>query len=438
LGCRSRGIERRQNEIAEEILGYFMRNPNAADNLEGIARWRLLEQVVYRTLDETQEAVEWLVKQGALLETPTTGFGPVFRLNARMPPGTLLDAAQDGDMPSLMIDALDDASPWFALAPDGVTPSTELSLAIDTSQFPPAAVTSARVTGSTNALNHTLQRSFAAIDLSTFNELRLWIRGDRPADGTPGRPLFLEMRLASAAMPLNDAGNTWQRYLPVSQAGVWEPVRVSIADLPAAIRGGMTVMQLRCAFAPFACNIDEILAVRDDMVTDVDQALLAILDQGLSLGGNAVPAVLHPANGVLAQARPYLEITNYDILFSRERTDSNRPRVDYSDKGYTIGPGSNAYELYYQVKAVADDRASQSQMLDFTLRALPARGGLLVNGVVLPMEAITVYAFDQPGGVRTEDIPLFYRISVRQETGPADLVSPARTLIIGGDIGAPA
>ena len=438
LGCRLRGGERRQDEIAREILGYFMRNPKAVDTLEGIARWRLLEEVVYRTLDETQEAVEWLVKHGALLETPTTGYGPVFRLNAQKEAGTLFDAAQDCDMPSLTIDAMDNAALWTALAPDGVTPSTELSLAIDTSRFPPGAATSARVTGSANALNHTLRRSFAATDLTQFNELRLWIRGERPADGTPGRPFFLEMRMASAAIALSDAANTWQRYLPVSQAGVWEPVRVSIADLPGAVRSDVTVMQLRCASAPFACNIDEIIAVRDDMVTDVDQALLGILDKGLTLGGNAVAAVLHPANGVLAQARPYLEITNYDILFSRERTDSNRPRVDYTDKGYTIGPASNAYELYYQVKAVADDRASQSQMLDFTLRALPARGGLLVNGVVLPMEAITVYAFDQPGGVRTEDIPLFYRISVRQETGPSDLVSPARTLIIGGDIGAPA
>jgi hypothetical protein len=438
LGCRLRGIERRQNEIAKDILGYFMRNPNAADSLEGIARWRLLEEVVYRTLDETQQAVTWLVKQGVLLETATAGFGPVFRLNAQKQAATLFDAAQDQDMPSVTIDAMDNAAVWTALAPDGVTPSTELTLAIDTAQpGAPGAATSARVTGSVNALNHTLRRTFAAIDLASFNELRLWMRGGRTADGTPGRPFFLEMRMASAAMALNAAGNTWQRYLPVSQAGVWEPVRVSIADLPAAIRGAMTVMQLRCASAPFACNIDEILAVRDDMVTDVDQALLAILDQGMTLGGKAVSAVLHPANGVLAQARPYLEITNYDILFSRERTDSNRPRVDYTDKGYTIGPASNAYELYYQVKAVADDRASQSQMLDFTLRALPARGGLLVNGVVLPMEAITVYAFDQPGGVRTEDIPLFYRISVRQETGPSDLVSPAQTLIIGGDIGAP-
>jgi hypothetical protein len=296
---------------------------------------------------------------------------------------------------------------------------------------------SARITGSPNALNHTLRRSFAATDLTVFNELRLWLRGERAADGTPSRPFFLEMRLASAALALGAAGNTWQRYLPVSQANVWEPVRLSIADLPALIRGAMTVMQLRCAATPFACNIDDILAVRDDFVTDVDQAMLAVLDRGLKLGGTPVPAVLHPANGVLGQARPYLEITNYDISYCGERTDANRPRVDYTDKGYTLGPTSNAYELYYEVKAVADDRASQAKMLDFTLRSLPARGGLLVNGVVLPMESISVYAFDQPGGVRTDAIPLFYKILVRQETGPSDIASPAKTLIIGGDIGSP-
>lgn len=428
MGCRLSGVAGRQNEIASEILGYFVRNPKAVDNLEGIVRWRLLEGIVHRTLDETQKALDWLVRQGALLETSTTGLGPVFRLNAQEKPR---------NMPFLTIDAMDNSALWTALAPDGVTPSMELSLAIDSPQpSPPAIATSARITGTSNALNHTLRRTFAATDLTHFTELRLWLLGERPADGTPSRPFFLEIRMGSAALGLNAPGNTWQRYLPVSQAGVWEPVRVSIGDLPAAVRSAMTVMQLRCAAAPCACHIDEIIAVRDDIVTDVDQALLAILNQGLTLAGNAVAAVLHPANGVLGQARPYFEIANYDILFSRERTDSNRPRIDYTDKGYTIGPSSYAYELFYQVKAVADDRASQSQMLDFALRSLPARGRLLVNGVVLPMEAITVYAFDQPGGVRTEDIPLFYRISVRQETGPSDLAVPAQTLIIAGDIGA--
>jgi len=285
------GVGERQNDIATEILAYFARNPKAVDNLEGIVRWRLLEQVVHRTLDETREALDWLVHQGALLETAAPGYGPVFRLNAQ---------EKSREMPSITIDAMDNAAAWTALAPDGVTPSMELSLVIDSARpSPPGIATSARITGTSNALNHTLRRTFAATDLTNFRELRLWMLGERPADGTPSRPFFLEMRMGSAALALNAAGNTWQRYLAVSQAGVWEPVRVSIGDLPAAVRSAMTVMQLRCAAAPFACNIDEVIAVRDDMVTDVDQALLAILNQGLTLGGAAVAAVLHPANGVL-------------------------------------------------------------------------------------------------------------------------------------------
>jgi hypothetical protein len=32
--------------VAKEILSYFLRNPNASDNLLGIARWRLMNESV--------------------------------------------------------------------------------------------------------------------------------------------------------------------------------------------------------------------------------------------------------------------------------------------------------------------------------------------------------------------------------------------------------
>jgi len=64
-----------------EILSYFLRNPLAADTLEGIARWRLLDEVVYRKVEETRAALEWLVEHGLFRETATTGTGPVFCLN---------------------------------------------------------------------------------------------------------------------------------------------------------------------------------------------------------------------------------------------------------------------------------------------------------------------------------------------------------------------
>jgi len=58
-----------------------MRNPEAADTLEGIARWRLLEEAVHRKVNETSAALQWLVERGYLLQTLSPGVGPIFSLN---------------------------------------------------------------------------------------------------------------------------------------------------------------------------------------------------------------------------------------------------------------------------------------------------------------------------------------------------------------------
>jgi len=65
----------------DEILSYFVRNPQAADNLEGIARWRLLNEFITRQVDETQRALLWLVAKGYLRETSAAGTGLIYRLN---------------------------------------------------------------------------------------------------------------------------------------------------------------------------------------------------------------------------------------------------------------------------------------------------------------------------------------------------------------------
>jgi len=79
---------------AREILSYFMRNPQAADTLEGMVRWRLLSEVVHRKVDETRAALEWLVERGLLLETRSPGVGPIFSLNPEKIPEAqgILDA----------------------------------------------------------------------------------------------------------------------------------------------------------------------------------------------------------------------------------------------------------------------------------------------------------------------------------------------------------
>jgi hypothetical protein len=64
-----------------EILSYFLRNPAAADSLEGIARWRLLEQTIHRTIAETEMALKWLVEEGYLMEIEQPRSRRLFRLN---------------------------------------------------------------------------------------------------------------------------------------------------------------------------------------------------------------------------------------------------------------------------------------------------------------------------------------------------------------------
>jgi len=71
---------------AREILDYFLRNPQAADSLEGVARWRLLEGTIQRGVEEISQALGWLVAQGFLTEEPVTGSGPLFSLNHERTP----------------------------------------------------------------------------------------------------------------------------------------------------------------------------------------------------------------------------------------------------------------------------------------------------------------------------------------------------------------
>lgn len=66
---------------AREILLHYLANPQTADNLEGIAEWRLLEDFVRRRVEETNEALEWLVRQGFLTKTVGPAAPPVYRLN---------------------------------------------------------------------------------------------------------------------------------------------------------------------------------------------------------------------------------------------------------------------------------------------------------------------------------------------------------------------
>lgn len=68
-------------EMTSEILAYFVRNPQAVDSLEGVARWRLMDVVIRRKLNETEATLEWLVARGFLTSSISPGGTATFSLN---------------------------------------------------------------------------------------------------------------------------------------------------------------------------------------------------------------------------------------------------------------------------------------------------------------------------------------------------------------------
>lgn len=77
----SQPTSQESESLAKEILAYFLRNPQCADDLHGITRWRLLDQMIHHALQDTRAALDLLVQQGYLKTESTTGPDPVFRLN---------------------------------------------------------------------------------------------------------------------------------------------------------------------------------------------------------------------------------------------------------------------------------------------------------------------------------------------------------------------
>lgn len=67
--------------VAKEILRYFLRNPEAVESLTEIARWRLMQEQIRRTVEETQRALTWLTAEGYVQEEFRLGTERLFQLN---------------------------------------------------------------------------------------------------------------------------------------------------------------------------------------------------------------------------------------------------------------------------------------------------------------------------------------------------------------------
>ena len=64
-----------------DVLAYFLQHPSTADSLEGIARWRVLQETSPHIVEQVHLALAWLVRERLLLREDRIGLAPTFRLD---------------------------------------------------------------------------------------------------------------------------------------------------------------------------------------------------------------------------------------------------------------------------------------------------------------------------------------------------------------------
>lgn len=123
------------------------------------------------------------------------------------------------------------------------------------------------------------------LNLDPFEELRFWVRSSRSSSGSPNQPFYLEFSYIDD----NDAANemhSW--FVPVNRSNMWEQRRIGIEN---ERRSAVSSFSFRCLTTDsFVCHIDEILAVREEMLPDLESALVVVIENQLTLpGAFAIP-----------------------------------------------------------------------------------------------------------------------------------------------------
>lgn len=94
--------------VIKDILRYFLHNPGAVDSLAEIAHWRLMQETVRRSVEETQLALNWLMANGYVREETRVGTASLFVLNA----------ARLADAESLVAESRPGDSQWNQKTPE--------------------------------------------------------------------------------------------------------------------------------------------------------------------------------------------------------------------------------------------------------------------------------------------------------------------------------
>jgi len=67
--------------VSREVLSYLVDHPKAQDTLEGILEWWLTERCVKHQMPRVQGAIEWLVRDGLVIEHEVAGSQSTYQVN---------------------------------------------------------------------------------------------------------------------------------------------------------------------------------------------------------------------------------------------------------------------------------------------------------------------------------------------------------------------
>lgn len=302
-------------------------------------------------------------------------------------------------MSSAVIEPFVDVAGWAARRANG-TASTAMSISLDGPARLPAlgevaAAPTATMTASTAALGNRMALTRPAIDLSALDDLVMWVRGDRRADGTESGTFFAQVQLGSATLAAGAAGNNWVRFIPVFNPGTWEYVPMSLHDLPATVRSAVTELRITSTdgVTGWQLHVDSILAVRNEVLTDTDAALHDLLHRQIRVGNTALDAVFVPTT--TPPAPPYLRILNSGLR-PRPAAAGDATRTDYAGVGFTLRRPSIPAEFTYLIDVVTDERSIAAQATSELLETLLGRNVLVVAGKPCRFELIDLASTPLP------------------------------------------
>lgn len=305
----------------------------------------------------------------------------------------------------LSLDLFDDPTAWSLQDPDsGASDRIAVSSVEERMTGRPAI----RVTAA-DAVDHTAEVEFAFVDLNPFEDLQFWARSSAPSDGRAG--FVAELSFGATNLDPDAPSNGWRRHLPIAVTGQWELITLSITDFPERVRNRCNRMRIRFATARMlTLDLTEVAAVRNTPLSDVERALVTLLDQRLAVDGTPVAAVVAPDPPPGPEA--HFRIRHLAATSGAERQMSGERRTDFTDTGFLQRPPIEPLDLEYAVDAVASSRAHQQLLADFLIQSIDPYGYLEVNGVNAPMEWSG--PMTSPGDPAGPSVPL--RIAVPRPT----------------------